>query len=73
MKSYKCMICGVKISPCYKTRSKDVNSAMWDGGTVISHWAGYGSTHDTEELTFGLCDACITQKIAEKRIDMVEK
>lgn len=73
MKSYKCIICGKKISPLYKTKTKDVNALPWDGGTVISHWIGYGSTHDSKDITFGLCDDCITKKIEEKLVVVVEK
>lgn len=55
----KCLVCGkILDSFCQYER-------MFYSGVVGSVVAGYGSQFDSMELTFGLCDICIRQKMED--------
>ena len=37
------------------------DEGMWNDGTVGKFYGGFGSQHDMEGYTFGICDDCITE------------
>ena len=60
----KCIVCGKELVQLEPT---DIEPAkgMWDGAGVDDFLVGYGSHHDMEMFTIGICDDCIDLKIKE--------
>lgn len=44
---------------------KTINQSMIEGGIIHIIDAGYGSTHDGDQIIIAICDDCITDKLKD--------
>ena len=44
---------------------KTINQSMIEGGIIHIIDAGYGSTHDGDQIMIAICDDCITDKLKD--------